>query len=74
VLRPGGRLATATFQSVDEPAGIDPRFPFDRRHEAYRSAERLGAVLAPYGFALGNHAAWTDGSNQLQLCLFRHDG
>lgn len=50
VLRPGGRVLTATF-AAPAPPGTGPRPDpgFPRRHEAFRTAELLARAAAPSG-------------------------
>ncbi|HEY0218110.1 MAG TPA: methyltransferase domain-containing protein [Cellulomonas sp.] len=72
VLRPGGRVVTATFAEFDptqhhrEVAGTDPA-PYPLRHDPFRTPEALSATVAPHGLHLLRHAHWTDGHDRLLL-------
>ncbi|WP_223690939.1 class I SAM-dependent methyltransferase [Leifsonia poae] len=69
VLRPGGRVVTATFQESDprqhggdqRPAA--PALP--RNHDAFRTPEALDSVARPAGLTLRRHETWTHGQEAI---------
>lgn len=72
VLRPGGRLVTATFRKIDasghgaSEASTTDR-PYDRDHAPYSSAHALAETFGRYGFALRRHREWTDGTDEILI-------
>ena len=56
VLRPGGRLVTATFSAPGGPAR--PR-PFPTHHDRFRTPDLLAVHAAKAGLQLVRHESWT---------------
>lgn len=77
LLRPNGRVVTATFSetdgahSRDEEAGSAHR-PYPRRHLPFRTIEDLSRTAASYGFDITRHTTWTDGIDTLLIAEWRH--
>lgn len=72
VLRPGGRLVTATFRKIDPSGHGAPEVttadrPYDRDHEPYSSATRIAETFGRYGFTLRRHRDWTDGTDEVLI-------
>jgi ubiquinone/menaquinone biosynthesis C-methylase UbiE len=72
VLRPGGRLVTATFASAHLPAatGQAPSHPYPRDHAPYATVEALAATFRPFGFELEAHSEWSDGTDSVLIADF----
>ncbi|WP_341941922.1 methyltransferase domain-containing protein [Microbacterium sp. LWH10-1.2] len=72
VLRPGGRLITATFSSEYRSgipkASTNRTYPSD--HDPYASVPAISATLAPHGFGLRAHRNWTDGTDAVLIAEF----
>ena len=64
VLRPGGRLVTATFTRAGDGLPRD----FERRHDDFRTVAQMAAVLAPSGFAVERHRIWAFDGDELLIC------
>jgi ubiquinone/menaquinone biosynthesis C-methylase UbiE len=70
VLRPGGRVVTATFGELD-PAqhghhgSAAPASP--THHERFRTPELLAEAVAPAGLTVRRHAWWTHGHDTILL-------
>ena len=71
VLRPGGRVVTATFRPATKHICGPQSSDFPRRHEAFASPELVAGELAPYDLELSRHADWTDGEDDLLICELR---
>jgi len=56
VLRPGGRVVTATFTGFGRPAVVRHAFPV--HHDRFATPELLAARAAEAGLRLRRHAAW----------------
>lgn len=67
VLRPGGRVVTASFASVSEPPRRQQDFV--RRHADYRSPQQMMVVLADQGLEMVQHAVWAHEDDQLLICV-----
>ncbi|WP_223627987.1 class I SAM-dependent methyltransferase [Microbacterium sp. EST19A] len=72
VLRPGGRLVTATFRKIDTSGHGAPELtttdrPYDRDHEPYSSETRLAETFGRHGFTLRRHRDWSDGTDELLI-------
>lgn len=76
LLRPNGRVVTATFSetngahSRDEEAGSAHR-PYLRRHLPFRTIEDLSRTAASYGFNISRHTTWTDGADTVLIAEWR---
>lgn len=73
VLRPTGRVVTATFEGFD-PAhhhqhGATPPPPaaYPMHHDRYDTPEKLSAFAATAGLTVTRRAAWTDGNDRVLL-------
>ncbi|MDF2559895.1 MAG: Methyltransferase type 11 [Microbacterium sp.] len=64
VLRPGGRLVTATFAGPVPRAPVPPHgasdAPYRRDHEPYADPETLATTFGRLGFRLTRHTEWSD--------------
>lgn len=75
VLRPGGRVVTATFGEVDlsqhggRPGAEPP--PYPTHHERFRTPDLLADAVAPGGLELTRHAWWTHGDDRILLAELR---
>lgn len=72
LLRPGGRLVTATFRKIDTsghgaPEASTADRPYDRDHEPYSSTTRLAETFGTYGFTMRRHRDWSDGTDELLI-------
>ncbi len=72
VLRPAGRVVTATFQGFDPThhhhrPGTPPPPTFPVHHDRYDSLEKLHAFAATAGLAVTRHAPWTDGHDRVLI-------
>ncbi|WP_232014272.1 class I SAM-dependent methyltransferase [Cellulomonas fimi] len=72
VLRPGGRVLTATFAELDPSRhhrelapGAAPPYPVV--HDPFRTPEALGETVAASGLRVLRHAAWTDGYDRVLI-------
>lgn len=69
VLRPGGRVLTATFGA---PSGGSGSQDFPKDHEPFRTPAGVAAAGAPYGFTLLRHREWRHrhdtGEDHLVVC------
>lgn len=76
LLRPNGRVVTATFSetngahSRDVEAGSAHR-PYLRRHLPFRTIEDLSRTAASYGFNISRHTTWTDGADTVLIAEWR---
>lgn len=72
VLRPGGRLVTASFASAHLTGATEqtPSHPYPREHAPYATAEAIAATFRPYGFELHDHSAWSDGTDSVLIAEF----
>lgn len=75
VLRPGGRVVTATFGDVDLSQhgghhGAQPP-PYPTHHARFRTPELLAAAFAPTGLALARHTWWSNGDDRVLVAEFR---
>lgn len=65
VLRPGGRLVTATFGGAvpEAPAGTHggSEATYVRDHEPYADPKALADSFRPFGFRVSRHTQWSDG-------------
>jgi ubiquinone/menaquinone biosynthesis C-methylase UbiE len=72
VLRPGGRVVTATFAEFDpgqhhrERTTTAPA-PYPLRHDPFRTPEALGRTVAEVGLRVGRRTRWTDGHDTLLI-------
>jgi ubiquinone/menaquinone biosynthesis C-methylase UbiE len=72
LLRPGGRLVTATFRTIDAsghgaPGAARIDRPYDRDHRPYSNETRLSDTFDRYGFALRRRRDWSDGTDELLI-------
>ena len=72
VLRPGGRLVTATFRKIDVGGHGAPEVPtadrpYESDHEPYASPPRLSETFGRYGFTMSRHRDWSDGTDELMI-------
>lgn len=74
VLRPGGRVLTATFlqpsgaDAVDRTSGPpDPERSYPRDHGPYGSVEALDRTFSEHGFAVQRHIAWSDDTDTVLI-------
>lgn len=79
VLRPGGRLVTATFRKIDASGHGAPEVstadrPYARDHEPYSSPARLAETFGRYGFTVSRHRDWSDGTDELLIAELVADG
>ncbi|WP_217184263.1 class I SAM-dependent methyltransferase [Streptomyces sp. AC495_CC817] len=72
VLRAGGRLVTATFETAHPLPAASPEdeHPYPRDHAPYASPDRISAVFAPYGFRLRGHTRWSDDTDAVLIAEF----
>lgn len=70
VLRPGGRLVTATFRTAGAQARPDLAQDFVRRHEDFATPVQVAATLDE-GFLLEQHTDWRHGEDSLLICVLR---
>lgn len=78
VLRPGGRLVTATF-SGDAAQPAPPARPdlpqgFARRHDAYRTPEQVGRAFRDRPLQLEGHSEHELHGDRLLVCVLRRVG
>ena len=73
LLRPGGRVVTATFlRGSGQPGpGKYRRFPVD--HDPFDTMDALGETFAPLGFAVTRHIEWGDGDTAMLIAELRAD-
>lgn len=75
VLRPGGRLVTATFAAATAHPTPSPRpdLPqgFARRHEDYRTPEQVGRVFRAHRLHLESHTEHRLDGDRLLVCVLR---
>lgn len=75
VLRPGGRLVTATFAAdtahTAAPAVPDLAQGFARRHEDYRTPEQVRRALRDHGLHLEGHGEHELHGDRLLVCVLR---
>ncbi|NYI45696.1 ubiquinone/menaquinone biosynthesis C-methylase UbiE [Nocardioides aromaticivorans] len=75
VLRPGGRLVTATFGAdTGGPARPDLPQGFARRHEDYRTPEQVRRAFRDHWFALESHTEHELQGDRLLVCVLRRVG
>lgn len=75
VLRPGGRLVTATFAAdTGGPARPDLAQDFARRHEDYRTPEQVGRAFRDTWLRLESHSEHELDGDRLLLCVLRQLG
>jgi ubiquinone/menaquinone biosynthesis C-methylase UbiE len=67
VLRPGGRVVTATFVAFDPTRHRAAPPAAMLHHEPFRSPELLDATFAPVGLRVTRHTRWTDGADDLLI-------
>lgn len=67
VLRPGGRVVTATFVAFDPTRHRAAPPSAMLHHEPFRSVEALDETFAPVGLRVQRTARWTDGADDLLL-------
>ncbi|WP_233265509.1 class I SAM-dependent methyltransferase [Leifsonia sp. AG29] len=67
VLRPGGRVVTATFTAVDRSR--HPSATADH-HALFATPERLGALLRPIGRIPLRHEHWSHGDDTVLIAEF----
>lgn len=67
VLRPGGRVVTATFVAFDPTRHRAAPPAAMLHHEPFRSAEALDETFAPVGLRVARTARWTDGADDLLI-------
>jgi ubiquinone/menaquinone biosynthesis C-methylase UbiE len=71
LLRPGGRLVTATFSGpvpgAAAPAHGASDAPYRREHAPYADADALAATFGRFGFRLARHTEWSDGTDTLLI-------
>lgn len=75
VLRPGGRLVTATFSRTaghtsSDTADVTSDRPYPRRHAPFHSVEALTQTLGGHGFMVDRHQMWTDGADEVIIAEF----
>ncbi len=63
VLRPGGRVVTATFAEFDPAEHRGGAVDQFRRHDRFRTPELLQAALEPGGFVHRRHERWMHGGD-----------
>lgn len=75
VLRPGGRLVTATFAAdTGGPARPDLPQEFARRHEDYRTPEQVGRAFRASRLRLESHGEHELDGDRLLVCVLRRVG
>lgn len=67
LLRPGGRVVTATFVDATQPSHTHSPRPYAVDHERFGSVDALAATFAPLGFNLSRHRIWTDGTDSVLI-------
>ncbi|MFF2051052.1 class I SAM-dependent methyltransferase [Leifsonia sp. NPDC058194] len=67
VLRPGGRVVTATFVAFDPTRHRAAPPAAMLHHEPFRSVEALDATFAPAGLRVRRTTRWTDGDDDLLI-------
>jgi ubiquinone/menaquinone biosynthesis C-methylase UbiE len=67
VLRPGGRVVTATFVQRGRAATQPARRPYPVDHAPFGSVETMRATASSHGFALRRSEEWADGADTLLL-------
>ena len=67
VLRPGGRVVTATFVAFDPSRHRAAPPAAMLHHEPFRSPEALDETFAPVGLRVARHERWTDGADDLLI-------
>jgi ubiquinone/menaquinone biosynthesis C-methylase UbiE len=67
VLRPDGRIVTATFAAFDPNRHHAAPPASMLRHEPFRTVERLGEAFGEAGFHVGRHTRWTDGADDVLI-------
>lgn len=72
VLKPGGRLITASFTSPHLGATTQPSStrPYPRDHEPYASVESITTTFEPHGFELDAHTSWSDATDSVLIARF----
>ncbi|MFJ4175945.1 class I SAM-dependent methyltransferase [Microbacterium sp. NPDC089696] len=72
ILRPGGRLVTATFCSPHLSGVPDPSAsqPYPRDHQPYASIDAIAQRFAPAGFDLDDQGEWSDGVDTVLIAGF----
>jgi len=65
ILRPGGRLVTATFRSAGHGAG--ETHPYPRDHESFATLARLARRLTPRRLRIDRAAAWVRAGDRMLL-------
>lgn len=71
VLRPAGRLVTASFSSAHLNGVERTPHPYPRDHAPYASPEAIATTFAAHGFALDVFREWTDGVDTALIAQFR---
>ncbi len=75
VLRPGGRLVTATFAAdTGGPARPDLPQGFARRHEDYRTPEQVGRAFRDTWLRVESHSEHELDGDRLLVCVLRRVG
>ena len=67
VLRPGGRVVTATFVAFDPSRHRAAPPAAMLHHEPFRSPEALDETFARVGLRVARHERWTDGADDLLI-------
>ncbi|GIT78683.1 hypothetical protein LLS1_03520 [Leifsonia sp. LS1] len=67
VLRPGGRVVTATFVAFDSTRHRAAPPAAMLHHEPFRSVDALNETFAPAGLRVRRTARWTDGADDLLI-------
>lgn len=74
VLRPHGRLVTATFAGPAPGTPVAPHgasaAPYMRDHEPYADPVALNASFGRFGYRLTRHAEWSDGIDTVLIAEF----
>lgn len=70
VVRPGGRVVTATFGDPVGSLAPDPR-PFPRFDDLFRTPDLVEAAFAPHGFTLARTTRWSHHPDGLLLSELR---
>lgn len=72
VLRPNGRIVTATFAETDGVPSRDAdehtaARPYPRQHLPFHTVVHLARTAASHGFNITRHTTWTDGADTVLI-------
>ena len=73
LLRPGGRIVTATFLRGSHQPGPAKYRLAAVDHQSFDSVDALGETFAPLGFAVTRHIEWGDGDTAMLIAELRAD-